>query len=101
MKPKKTMAFRLDRELDMDLKEVVREESVDKSTALRMLVSSGYREWRLKRVLQQLREGRVSVWQASDRMGMALWDFVALLKKEEGIEWAEFETSEILGNRPS
>jgi uncharacterized protein YfaT (DUF1175 family) len=100
-KPKKTMAFRFDSELERELKEVVREESVDKSTAMRMLVSAGYREWRLKRALQQLRQGRVSVWQASDGMGMALWDFVALLKKEEGIEWAEFETNEILGNRPS
>jgi predicted HTH domain antitoxin len=101
MKPKKTVAFRLDSELDRDLKEVVREESVDKSTAMRMLVSAGYREWRLKRALQQLREGRISVWQASDGMGMALWDFVALLKKEEGIEWVEFETNEILGSRQS
>jgi hypothetical protein len=101
MKPKKTIAFRLDSELDRELKEVVREESVDKSTAMRMLVSAGYREWRLKRALQQLREGKISVWQASDRVGMALWDFVPLLKKEEGIEWAEFETSETLGTRAS
>jgi predicted HTH domain antitoxin len=98
---KKITGVRLDGELDRDVEEVVREESVDKSTALRMLVGEGYREWKLKRALQQLREGTVSIWQASKIAGMALWDFVATVKKEEGIQWTEFDTSEILSERPS
>jgi predicted HTH domain antitoxin len=97
----KIIGVRLDSELDGDVEQVVREESVDKSTALRMLVGAGYREWRLKRALQQLRGGKVSIWQASKFSGMTLWDFVAVVKKEEGIEWAEFDTSEILSKRPS
>jgi predicted HTH domain antitoxin len=101
MTTKKFTGVRLDSELDRDVDEVVREESVDKSTALRMLVGEGYREWKLKRALQQLREGKVSIWQASKIAGMALWDFVAMVKKEEGIEWTEFDTSEILSKRPS
>lgn len=98
---RKITGVRLDSELDRDVEQVVKEESVDKSTALRMLVGEGYREWKLKRALQQLREGKVSIWQASKLSGMTLWDFVAVVKKEEGIEWAEFDTNEILSNRPS
>ena len=98
---RKITGVRLDSELDRDVEQVVREESVDKSTALRMLVGEGYRGWRLKRAMQQLREGKVSIWQASKLAGLTLWDFVAVVKKEEGIEWAEFDTSEILSNRPS
>ena len=101
MTNEKFTGFRLDSELDRDIEEVVREESVDKSTALRMLVGEGYKEWKLRRAMQQLREGRVSMWQASKIAGMALWDFVAKVKKEEGIEWTEFETSEILTKRRS
>jgi len=101
MTSKKITGVRLDSELDRDVEEVVREESVDKSTALRMLVGEGYREWKLKRALQQLREGKVSMWQASKISGMALWDFVVTVKKEEGIEWTEFDSSEILSKRPS
>ena len=101
MPSKKITGVRLDSELDRDVEEVVREESVDKSTALRMLVGEGYKEWKLKRALQQLREGKISMWQASKMAGMTLWDFVVTVKKEEGIEWTEFDSSEIWSKRPS
>ncbi len=98
---RKITGVRLDSELDRDIEQVVREESMDKSTALRMLVGAGYREWKLKRALQQLREGKVSIWQASKLAGMTLWDFVAVVKKEGGIEWVEFDASEMLSKPPS
>jgi predicted HTH domain antitoxin len=96
---KKHVTFRFDRELESDVQEVVKEESVDKSTALRMLVGEGYREWRLKRAIRQLRDGEISVWQASKVAGMGLLDFVVALKKEQGIEWVEFDVSETLSKR--
>ena len=96
---KKITGVRLDAELAKAVDEVVEEESVDKSTALRKLVGEGYRGWRLKRALQQLREGKISVWEASRVAGMPLWDFLALLKKEEGIEWAEFDVKETLSRK--
>ncbi len=91
------LGVRLTKELEDAVEEVVKEESVDKSTALRMLVDAGYREWRLKRALERLREGRVSLWKASEMAGMTLWDFIDLIKKE-GIEWAEFEADEVMQN---
>ena len=96
---KKITGVRLDAELTRAVNEVVERECVDKSTALRKLVGEGYRGWRLKRALQQLREGKVSVWEASSIAGMPLWDFLALLKKEEGIEWAEFDVNDTLSKR--
>jgi predicted HTH domain antitoxin len=96
---KKITGVRLDSELTKAVDEVVEQESVDKSTALRKLVGEGYRGWRLKRALQQLREGKVSVWEASRTAGLPLWDFLALLKKEEGVEWVEFDLEETLSKR--
>ncbi|MGQ9468229.1 MAG: UPF0175 family protein [Nitrososphaerales archaeon] len=77
------------------LDEVVREESVDKSTAVRLLVDLGYKEWKLKRALQKLQEGKASIWKASEMAGMSLWDFLAIVKKE-GVEWVDFEVKEAL-----
>ncbi len=88
--------MRFEAELEKAVQEVVKQESVDKSTALRMLVGEGYKKWKLKRALQQLKEGKVSLWQASKFAGMTLWDFTAIIKKEEGIEWAEFNPEELL-----
>jgi len=96
---KKITGVRLDAELTKAVDEVVEQESVDKSTALRKLVGEGYRGWRLKRALQKLREGKVSAWEASKIAGVPLWDFLTMLKKEEGMEWAEFDVKETLSKK--
>ncbi len=88
--------MRFDAELEKAVREVEKQEAVDKSTALRMLVTEGYKEWKLRRALQQLKEGKISIWQASKIAGITLWDFTAVVKKEEGIEWAEFDVGELL-----
>jgi len=93
------LGIRLTKALEKAVDEVVREESVDKSTAVRLLVDIGYREWRLKRAMQQLREGKVSLWKASEVAGMSPWDFLAVVKKER-IEWVEFEAQEMLQSLP-
>ncbi len=88
--------MRFDAELEKAVREVEKQEAVDKSTALRLLVTEGYKEWKLRRALQQLKEGKISIWQASKIAGITLWDFTAVVKKEEGIEWAEFDVGELL-----
>ena len=54
-------------------------------------VGTGYKEWKLRRALDQLKAGKVTLCEAARIAGMPLWDFIALIKKEEGIEWAEFD----------
>jgi len=93
------MGVRFTKALEKVVDEVVREESVDKSTAVRLLVDIGYKEWKLRKALQQLREGKVSLWKASEIAGMSLWDFLLVVRKE-GIEWAEFEAEELLQSLP-
>jgi predicted HTH domain antitoxin len=100
MATRKITGVRLDSELERAVEEVVKQESVTKSTALRMLVGEGYREWKLRRAIQQLKDGKVSVWKASKLAGMTLWDFVEMIKKtEEGLRWAEFDTKELLSGK--
>jgi len=89
------LGIRLTKELKKAIDEVVREETVDKSTAMRLLVDLGYREWKLKRALQKLQEGKVSLWKASEMAGMSLWDFLPIVKKE-GVKWVSFEVKEEL-----
>ncbi|MHB1907817.1 MAG: UPF0175 family protein [Nitrososphaerales archaeon] len=89
-----SVGLRLDKKLEKAIDEVKDKESIDKSTAIRMLVDVGYKEWKLRKALTELKENKVSLWQASKIAGMSLWDFTDLLKKEEGIEWAEFNPKE-------
>lgn len=84
------VGVRISKTLEKEVERVAREEQVDKSTAIRMLLEFGIEEWRLKRALGMLREGKVSVWKAAEIAGMNLWDFTRILKKED-IEWVELE----------
>lgn len=59
MKP--IMDVRFAKGLEKAVDEVIKEESVDKSTAVKLLVDIGYRKWRLRNALQRLREGKVSL----------------------------------------
>lgn len=94
-----SVGIRLDKKLEKAIDEVKKEEAVDKSTAVRLLVDAGYKEWRLGKALDQLRANRVTSWEAAKIAGMSLWDFTTLLKKEEGIEWAEFNPEDQLAPR--
>lgn len=93
------MGVRFTKSLEKAVHEVVREEAIDKSSAVRLLVDLGYKEWRLRKALQKLREGKVSLWKASEIAEMSLWDLLLVVKKE-GIEWAEFEAEELLQSLP-
>jgi len=94
------LGVRFTKELEKAVEEVVKEESMDKSNAVRLLVDMGYKEWRLRRALQRLREGKVSLWKASEIAGMSLWDFIDVVKKKEGVEWVGFEAEELLKSLP-
>jgi predicted HTH domain antitoxin len=95
------VGVRLTTATEKAVKEIMREEGVDKSTAVRMLIETGYKEWRLHRSLRLLQDGKVSVWKAAEIAGVGLWDFLNILRKEN-IQWVEFDPNEILlqSNQP-
>lgn len=91
-----SVGLRLNKKLEKAIDEVKKEEAVDKSTAVRMLVDAGYKEWKFRKALNQLRANQVTLWEAARIAGMSLWDYADLLKKEEGLEWAEFNPNDHL-----
>lgn len=91
-----SVGLRLDKNLQRKIEEVKNEEAVDKSTAVRMLMDAGYKEWKYRRALDKLRGNEVSLWRAAKLAGMPLWNFITLLKKEEGIEWVQFNPKDRL-----
>ncbi|MGA2875932.1 MAG: hypothetical protein ABSE82_10410 [Nitrososphaerales archaeon] len=91
---------RLSKDLERAIDDVKKEESVDKSMAVRMLMDTGYKKWKLRKAIVQLTAEKVTLWEAARIAGVPLWDFIALIKKEEGIEWAEFnQEDELLQKR--
>jgi len=91
-----SVGLRLNKKLKKAIDEVKKEEDVDKSTAVRMLIDEGYKEWRLKKALEQLRANKVTLWEAARIAGFSLWDFIDVVRKEDGIEWVEIDPNELI-----
>lgn len=83
-----TISARVPDELEAELETYLDEENLDRSTAVRKLLTEGLDDWRRDRALEQLAAGRITVSAAADQAGMSIWDF-AQLAKERDITWVD------------
>nr|WP_254840991.1 UPF0175 family protein [Natronomonas marina] len=81
-----TISTRVPDELEAELEAYLEAETLDRSTAVRKLLSEGLEEWRREQALDQLAAGTVTFSKAAELAGMSGWDF-AQLAKERDITW--------------
>ncbi|SFR90218.1 Uncharacterised protein family (UPF0175) [Halomicrobium zhouii] len=81
-----TISARVPDELESDLEEYLEDEHLDRSTAVRKLLTEGLEEWRRERALERLADGRITFSRAAEVADMSVWDF-ARLAKERDITW--------------
>ncbi len=79
----KTLSTRVAKETEEEVRFYMRAEKVDKATAARKLLERGVRDWRRETAIQQLRDGKVTVWRAAEIAEMPLWDFVSLIEEKK------------------
>ena len=79
-------------ELRDEIAELMRDEGLEESIALRKLLTIAISEWKKERALKMLTEGMISYLKAAEKAGMNVWDFAEFLRerkivrmKEEGI----------------
>ncbi len=78
--------MRVHDELEAELDAYLEDENLDRSTAVRKLLSEGLEEWRREQALEQLAAGSITFSKAAELAGMSVWDF-AQLAKEHDISW--------------
>jgi predicted HTH domain antitoxin len=83
-----TISARVPDELEAELDAYLEDENLDRSTAVRKLLSEGLEQWRRERALEQLAAGSISFSKAAELAGMSVWDF-AQLAKERDITWVD------------
>ncbi|QCP91206.1 uncharacterized protein UPF0175 [Haloarcula quadrata] len=81
-----TISARVPDELEAELDAYLDEENLDRSTAVRKLLSEGLDEWRREQALDQLAAGSITFSRAAEMAGLSVWDF-AQLAKERDITW--------------
>ncbi|MFP8953336.1 UPF0175 family protein [Natrialbaceae archaeon A-arb3/5] len=81
-----TISARVPDDLESELEEYLEEERLDRSTAVRKLLSEGLDEWRRERALEQLAGGETTLSKAADTAGLSVWEF-AQLADERDVTW--------------
>ena len=81
-----TISVRLPDELEADLEAYLDEENLDRSTAVRKLLTEGLEAWRRDRAVEQLAAGRITFSTAADIAGLSVWEF-ARLAQERDLTW--------------
>lgn len=83
-----TISARIPDELETELEAYLDDEKLDRSTAVRKLLSEGLEAWRRERALESLAAGHLTVSKAAERAGMSVWDFTQLAKDRD-ITWVD------------
>ena len=78
-----TVSTRIPESLKDELEEFIDSEKLDKSTAVRKLLSEGLEEWSKDKAVERLENGEVSFSKAAEIAGMDQWSFSNLLKERE------------------
>lgn len=81
-----TISARVPDELEAELEAYLDEENLDRSTAVRKLLSEGLEEWRREQALDRLAAGSITFSKAAELAGLSVWEF-AQLAKERDITW--------------
>jgi predicted HTH domain antitoxin len=81
-----TISTRVPDQLEVELEAYLEAEKLDRSTAVRGLLSEGLEEWRRERALDRLATGTVTFSEAAETAGMSVRDF-ARLAEERDVTW--------------
>jgi len=83
-----TVSARLPDDLERELDRYVEEEDLERSVAVRKLLSEGLEDWKLERAVSLLEEGEVSFSRAVELAETDVWSFSEYLN-ENNISWVD------------
>ena len=76
----RTVTARIPESLLKDIEGIEREERAERAQVIRKLLDSAVKSWKIGKALQELREGRVTLRNASKKAGLS---YVEMLDKAE------------------
>jgi len=90
----KPLAVRVPAEVEKEIREITKEEKLDKATVVRNLLEIGIAEWRKQTSLELLQKGKVTFAKAAEIAKLSLWEFADLVK-QRNVEWVRLAPEEV------
>lgn len=81
-----TLSARIPDDLETELESYIEQENLDRSTAVRKLLTEGLGDWRKEKALEKLEAGETTLSGAASMAEMNVWEFAALAK-ERNVTW--------------
>jgi len=89
-----TISVRLGKDVLKDLAKVEKKWQADRSEAIRRLLVQSIKEWKVKNVLEELKERRITMSGAAKKAEVSLWNIIDLAKQEK-IDWIEYNEEDL------
>ncbi len=89
-----TISVRLENPVLKDLNRVEEKWRTDRSEAIRRLLDNALKDWKVKDVLERLKEHKITVSEAAKDAGVSLWEIIDLAK-HENIDWIEYNREDL------
>ncbi|HIH09047.1 MAG TPA: hypothetical protein HA254_00075 [Candidatus Diapherotrites archaeon] len=93
------IGIRVEPEFLKKIEKLGKEESMDRSTAMRMLLEQGYKSHMKKKAAEKYRQGKTTMSAAAGEAGLTIWEFEQYMiatgyKSQYSIEDLKEETGE-------
>jgi len=75
-----TISTRVPEDLEAELEADLDEECLDRSTAVKNLLSEGLEAWRRDRALERFADGEITLIRATELADLSLWEFARLVE---------------------
>lgn len=85
-----TISTRVPDDLEADLEDYIERENLDRSTAVRKLLTEGLADWRREYALERLDAGKVSLSRAAEIADLSVWELKDLAR-ERDVTWVDDE----------
>ena len=77
----KTISMCLDEEIIEEIKEIAKNQGIARSEAVRKLLKIGISEYKMKEVLNSIRERKITIWKAAEITGITYREMLKKLKE--------------------
>jgi predicted HTH domain antitoxin len=77
---KNQIAARVDGDLLAQIRQIEKETRADRSEVIRRLLDEGVKQYRLKKAVELLRDGKVTVSRAAEIAGTSIWDMLEVMR---------------------
>lgn len=80
-----TVSARIPDDLEQELEEFMEDEKLDRSVAIRKLLTERLEEWRRERALELLADGKLTFTRAAEIAEMDPWEFSSLVREKKPV----------------